>query len=259
MGNGKKDGDTISLTMADTFENDNALRNFWETNVQNERIADISDAELAEIKEASFTFEVRKINRVTKIDLGAELYEKVFGEEHGIEDAAGFRERVRKDMEVFFNREAGRYYRSKAIRSLVEGSALPLPDGFLRDYLVKTREQVTESNIEEIYPSYARSMRWRLLVEKMQGTDASVKVDQDDLRQRAREMVLSQFGSLVAPDDTDRLDSFANYYLKDEKMVERMFDELLEDRVFAHINGQNPPVEDSITATAFMELLKSEN
>jgi trigger factor len=259
MGNGKKDGDKLTLTMDQVFENDNAIRRFWETNVQNEQIAEISDEELAEIKAASFTFEVRKINRVTKIDLGEDLYAKVFGEEHGIADADAFRERVRQDMEVFFNREAGRYFRSKAIRSLVEGSDLPLPDDFLRDYLVKTREQVTADNIDEIYPSYSRSMRWRLLIEKMQSADDSVKVNQDDLRARAREMVLSQFGSLVSPDDTDRLDSFANYYLKDEKMAERMFDELLEDRVFAHITARNPPVEDSITATAFMDLLKSEN
>jgi trigger factor len=259
MGTGKKDGDTLSLTMADVFDNDNALRRFWETNVQNEQIAEVSDDELAEIKAATFEFQVRKINRVTKIDLGADLYSKVFGEEHGIEDADAFRERVRKDMEVFFNREAGRFFRSKAIRALVEGSELPLPDDFLREYLVRTREQVTPENLDEIYPSYSRSMRWRLLIEKMQSVDPSVNVTQDDLRDRAREMVLSQFGSLVSADDTDRLDSFANYYLKDEKMVERMFDELLEDRVFAHITSQNPPAEDSITASAFMEVLKSEN
>ena len=259
MGKSHKAGSTFKATMADIFENDNAVRRFWNTNVQGETIANISDEELEHLKGQEFTFEVRKINRTTKAELGVDLYEKVYGEEHGITDDGEFRERLRKDMETFFNREAGRYYRSKAIRALVEGSDIPLPDEFLRGYLVRTREQVTDENIEEIYPSYSRSLRWRLLIEKMQGADEAVKVNQDDIRERARQMVLAQFGSMVGSDDTERLDSFANYYLKDEKMVERLFDEVLEDKVFNHIAAQNPAVEEGITAAAFMEKLKAED
>ena len=259
MGKEHKSGDTLSLKMDEVFENDNAIRKFWETNVQGEEVREISTDELDELKSIDFNFEVRKINRVAKCEIDAALYEKAFGEDHGITDEADFRKRVAEDMEKFFNREAMRYYRTQTIKSLVEGSDISFPDEFLRNYLVRSREQVTEANINEIYPSYARSLRWKLLVEKMQSLDPSVVVNQDDIRERARQMVLSQFGSMMGDIDPERLDSFADYYLKDEKAVERMFDELLEDRVFMHLAKSNPPALEAITATDFMERLKAEN
>jgi hypothetical protein len=71
-------------------------------------------------------------------------------------------------------------------------------------------------------------------------------------------MVRSQFGSMIGEDES-RLESFVQYYIQDEKMVQRLFDEELEDRVFFHINALNPPKEEEATGTQFIDILKKEN
>jgi trigger factor len=254
-----KAGDILEIKAADVFENDHAIRRFWETGVSGDATRELNSDQFEALKNATYQFEVRKINRMGKIEVGPKLYEKAFGEDHGITDESEFRKRVADDMAGFFGREAVRFYRSKVIRALVEGNELPLPDDFLKAFLLRTRENMTDADLEEVYPSYSRSLRWRLIVEKMQQDDSNVNVSAEDLKSHARQMVLTQYGNLVDPNDTERLDSFAEYFLKDEKYVEQLFNDLLENRVFEHLGQKNPPVEESITASDFIEKLKAEN
>jgi trigger factor len=256
MGKTHKPEDTFPVTMKQIYPRAADLRQFWETNVQNEKVRDVSDDELEEIMGKSFVFEVKKINRMEPIEIGQEFFDKIFGEGN-ITTEEEFRERVSNDMDGFFNNEAQKYYRSKTIKALIEGIDIPLPEDFLKRFLVRTREAISEDNVAEVMESYLRSLRWRLIVEKMQKSDDSMTVEEDDLREKAEEKVLAQFGGMVG-EDKARLDQFVNYYLQQENMVQEIFDEVLEDRVFAHLAQENPPAEESITATAFMEMLKAE-
>lgn len=258
MADGKKPEDTFEVTMAQALRNDNEIRRFWETNVKNEKIRDVSDEQLEEVKSKKFQFEVRKINRIEKMEIGQELFDKAFGE-GTVTTEDEFRDKLKSDMVTFFERESKRFYRSKTIKALIEGMELPLPDDFLKRWLVATREQVTEENIEELYGSYVRSLKWKLIVEKMQEDNASIKVEEADLRAKAEESVKAQFGQMLADGNEDRLSTFVDYYLQDEKMSGRMFDELVEEKVFTHLEEQNPPATEDITATEFLEVLKAEN
>ncbi|HHG83689.1 MAG TPA: hypothetical protein ENJ82_02975, partial [Bacteroidetes bacterium] len=257
MGKGLKAEDTFEVTMAELFDNDNALRKFWETNVQGEDIREVNDALLEALREKTYRFEVRKINRMELMEVGQELFDKAFGEGTITEESA-FRERLIGDMEGFFQNEAKKYYRSKTIKALIEGAEMPLPEAFLEKYLVRTREEITEANVGEVMEGYLRSLRWHHMVEKMQKESDLVKVEQEDIMDRAKDMVRQQFGAMVGEDE-EKLNQFASYYLKDEKMVQQMFDELLEDGVFAYLAQENPVVEEELTATEFIARLKEEN
>lgn len=258
MGKGKKAEDTFDVTLDQVMKDDAEIRNFWQTNVQGEQIREVSDEDLEALKGMTFRFEVRKINRVEPMEVGQELFDKAFGE-GTIEDESAFRDRVSEDMGKFFNNESIKWYRTQVIKKLIEATEIPLPEEFLRKWLVRTREQVTEDNIGELFEPYTRSLRWRLIIEKMQEQDESLTVQPDEINARARGMVLQQFGQMIPEGDEERLDAFTQYYLQDEKMVDRIFDELLEDKVFSHLNAQEAPKEEEISATEFMEVLKAEN
>lgn len=255
MADGKKPEEAFPVKMEDAFENDHAIRNFWEVNVQKEKVRDVSDELLEELKGKSYHFEVRKINRIEPMEVGQELYDKAFGEGN-VSNEEEMRERLETDLKNFFQQEARKYYRAKTIRALIEGTEMTLPAEFLKRWLVMTREQVTDENIEELYPGYERSLKWRLLVEKMSNGDEAMKIEEEDLKNKAREAVKAQFGQMIPDGDEERLDQFVQYYLQDEKMVGRLYDDLLEDKVFTHLEAQNPAVAEDLTATEFMEKLK---
>lgn len=258
MGNGKKADDRFAITMADLFSDDEEIRDLWEKNVSGEQIREVDDAELIDIKGKKFVFEVRKINRSEKLEVDQNLFDKVFGE-GVVTSTADFRDRLADDIEKHLNGQAIKLYRSMTIRSLVQGTNIALPDDFMKRWLVATRESINDINVDLVYETFVRSYKWKMIVERMQSENEQVKVTQNDLANRARVMVKNQFGSMLGDGDDNRLDSFVEYYLKDEKMAQRLFDDELEDRVFAHINAINAAVEEETTGSDFIEKLKEEN
>jgi trigger factor len=258
MGNAKKADDRIALTMADISTSDVDIIDLWEKNVSGEQVREVSDVELAEIKGKNFVFEVRKINRSEKVEVDQALFDKVFGE-GTVTSLADFRDRLAQDIEKHLNGQALKLYRSSTIRSLVEGTNIDLPHDFMKRWLVATRDQITDSNVESYFNTFLRSYKWKMIVEKMQAENEAVKVNQEHIIDRARDMVRNQFGAMLGEGDDSRLESFVQYYIQDEKMVQRLFDDELEDRVFAHINAINAAVEEETTGTDFIEKLKKEN
>ncbi len=258
MGNGKKADDRLSLKMSDISDDDAEIRDIWEKNVSGEQIKEISDSELEDIKAKAFVFEVRKINRIEKLPLDQALFDKVLGE-GAVSSLSDFRDRIAEDIEKHLNSQALKLYRSMTIRSLVEGTQVDLPMEFMKRWLIATREQITDANIENVFEPFLRSYKWKAIVEKMQEENEQVKVNQENLIDRAKLMVKNQFGAMLGEGDDSRLDSFVQYYLQDEKMMQRLFDDELEDRVFAHINAMNAAVEEETTGSDFIQKLKEEN
>ena len=253
----KPEEDHLELRMEEIVENDHEMRRVWENNVQNEKIRDVSDEDLEAIKGMTFRFEVRKINRIEPMEVGQELFDKAFGEGN-ISSEEEMRTKLGEDMTTFFEREAQRFYRSKTIKALLEGVEIDLPDEFLQRWLVRTREQVTEENIGDLYESYSRSLKWRLIVEKMQRDNPALIVEEEDLREQARIAVMQQFGSMLGDAEPEKMDNFVDYFLKDEKMSGRLFDEVLERKIFTVLEEKNPPASEDITASEFLEVLKAE-
>jgi trigger factor len=262
MGNFKKADDRIQLVMADISTSDSDILEIWEKNVQGEQVRDLSEAELEEIKGKHFVFEVRKINRTVKAEVDQALFDKIFGE-GTVTTLADFRDRLAQDIEKHLNGQAVKLYRSSTIRALVENTNIELPHDFMKRWLIATREQLNDSNIDSFFGPFLRSYKWKLIVEKMQAENENVKVAQENIIDRARAMVQNQFGAMLGAaggaEPNPQLESFVQYYLQDEKMVQRLFDDELEDRVFGHINTINAAVEEETTGTDFIEKLKQEN
>jgi trigger factor len=218
----------------------------------------VSDEELAEIKTKHFSFEVRKINRVAKMAVDQALFDAAYGPGQ-VTSESDFRDKVGSDIEGHLHNQAQKLYRARAIRSIIDATDIELPHDFMRKWLLATREQVNEENVDKLYDTFLRSYKWRLIVEQMQQENEQVKVTQENVLERAKAMVKSQFGAMMGELGEDKLDSFAQYYLKDEKMVQRLFDEELEDRVFFHIQAMKTPAEEEVTGTEFIDILKKEN
>lgn len=254
----KPEESSLVVKMEEFTENDNEIRRTWETNVQNEQVRTLTSEEFETVKAATFRFEVRKINRVEPMEIGQELFDKAFGE-GTVSSQEEMEAKLSGDMEGFFKREANKFYRVKAIKGLIEGTTIDLPEEFLKRWLVRSRDQITEENIGELFESYARSLRWKLIVDKMQDENPDLVINEDDIRAEAEAQVRQQFGSMLQDEDPERLDAFINYYMQDEKQQSKLFDQALENKVFTYLEMKNPPVTEDITATEFIEKLKSEN
>ncbi|MFM2376790.1 MAG: hypothetical protein RLZZ165_1887, partial [Bacteroidota bacterium] len=257
MGDGKKAEDRIPLTMADLFTEDSQIANLWETNVSGEQVRDLSEEELAAIKAKSFVFIVMKINRIEKPALDQEFFDTVYGPDQ-VGSLSDFRDRVAHDIENQLRMEAIKLHRAKVTDEMIRGTEIELSHDFLRRYLLATREQLNEQNIDQNFDLILRAFKWSLILEKMQAENEAVPVKREHLENRARAIMRAQFGGIIG-DDESKLDSFVKYFLEDEKRAERLFDEELEDHVFQHIYTLYPVREEEVTGSEFIEIVKKLN
>ena len=89
--------------------------------------------------ESSFLFRVAEVKRMVPMEVGQELFDRVFGQ-GAVEDETAFRAKVKEGMEASFERDSDRLYLRDVLRKLEEKDQVELPDGFLKRWIQETSE-----------------------------------------------------------------------------------------------------------------------
>lgn len=178
-------------------------------------LATISGGERFEEKTEGL-FKIVAVERVTPAELNDELFKKAFpGEE--IADEEQFRTRVKEIIGTNYDRESEFFFNQKTREKLIENAGIALPDQFLRDFLLRTSEQIDAENIETQYNYYADELRWSLIKgEIMEGS--AIEVNQEEVLEEAKNMIKLQFAQSGMPIEQleSSLDGFAMNYLQGE-------------------------------------------
>lgn len=249
----KKEGDVLTFKMTDLFEDEDETRRFWRRNVSGEYVRDVTDEELARIMAADFSFEVRKINHIEKVDINKELFDKVFvaGD---VETEEEFREKIEADLEKFFEGEAKKYFEGKMVEGMIEENEIPLPEAFLKKFILKTRKEVSENNVDEVYEEYQRNLRWELIIKKMMNDKPDLELKHEEIEAHARQVVEDQYKPLLPNATDEQIEHFALQMMSDEKSFSRLANEVLGNKIFGYIREQVNPESEDITASEFLKL-----
>jgi len=91
---------------------------------------------------------------------------------------------------------------------------MDLPDAFLKRWLVASNEgKVDETSVEEQYEDYANEMKWNLILNKI-AEDHNIEVENEEVVEKAKEMITAQLAGSGLGQMTDQLDAFADNYLR---------------------------------------------
>ncbi len=187
-----------------------------------------------------FTFTVKNINRTEPAELNQELFDKVFGKD-SIKSEDEFIERVTKTVEDNYSRETDLLLNRDIRDALISKTKIEIPENFLKKWLLVSNEgKVTEEDIEKEFDEYVRSLKWDLLRNKI-SNDNEVKVENEEVKDRAKLMILSQLGGPGAADQLkDHMDSFADNYLQAEngQNYMKVYNELREDKILELIKSK---------------------
>ncbi len=184
---------------------------------------DISDTYLSQIvggedlgdaKEGILT--IKETKSVTPAELNAELFKKAIPNEE-IETEEQFRDRVKEIISENYDRESEFFFNQKTREKLIEKAKINLPDQFLKDWLVRTNEGLTNESIENEYGMYADELKWSLIKTKVI-KDQEMKIEHEDIMEEAKNMIRLQFaGSGLGGEQFESsLDGFATNYLQGE-------------------------------------------
>ena len=145
--------------------------------------------------------------------------------------------------------------RFNSLNDFQKKAKIELPDEFLKKWLLKTNENLTEELLDLEYGTYAKELRWSLIRNKIL-KDQQIKVEHEDVTNEAKELIKQQFAGSGLPEMNDQLDTFANNYLQAEngENYMKVFNKVQGNKVIDYIKGEATIKEKQVSLDEFRKL-----
>ncbi len=186
---------------------------------------------------SNYRFTVQSINKIEKAELNTELFDKLYGE-GVVTTLEQFQEKVKEEVGSMFSVDADRVLRTEIEKFMLESVNPKLPDSFLKRWLQMANEKpVTAEQIEEEYDNYAKSIKMRLIENRIL-IDNDLKITEEEIREFARQLVRNQFAQYGQTDiPEEQLTELANRYLNSEERIRQVQESLAGRKVFEYLKS----------------------
>ncbi|MEO1049593.1 MAG: trigger factor [Bacteroidota bacterium] len=244
---GAKAGDVVKFEISKALKDEQLITH----------IADV-DAEAAKDLKGEYQITVDKINRTVPAEINEELFEKVFGKD-SVKTEDEFMAKVKETIEENYQRESDYFLDINIRDQFIENTKLEIPETFLKKWIQVSNEgKVSEEQIEKEFEAYTKELKWTFITNKI-SEDNEIKVEHPDVVDKAKEMILQQFGGpAMAAQLGDQLDGFANNYLQGENgdNYMRVFNQVRGEKVSQFIKEQITLNEKSVSMEEFEKIVQ---
>ena len=173
-----------------------------------------------------------------------------------IETEEDFREQVKKDAESSFVAETDKLFFNKVTDMLVKNTAIPLPDDFLKRWLVENNEgKYTPEEIEKNYSSFAESMKWQLIENKLI-RENQIEVTEQDIRQYIKTFFLRQVvPGIPDPEMESRYEGIVDRFMENKEQVQRINDQLYNARLLELFKQTLTVIDKEVSFDEYLRLV----
>ncbi|UII21072.1 trigger factor [Fulvivirga ligni] len=222
---GLKQDDTVEFAIEKVIEDAHAVMHLL--NVEHDAAHDLK---------GKFKLTVKNINRMEAAELNQELFDKVFGKD-AVKSEEEFVNKVKETVEGNYKRETELFLDQTIKEHFVSKTKIDIPEEFLKEWLLKTNDKITQEDLDREFGQYVESLKWDLIKNKI-AEDKEIKVENAEVVDKAKSMILQQLGGAGAAEQLkDHMDAFADNYLKAEngQNYMKVFTEVRDDKILAYV------------------------
>lgn len=206
----------------------------------------------------NYILKISTISRTEPAELTPELFDRVFGKDVAKTEAE-FLNKVRETVGENYQRETDHFLDHHIEDAFLENTKINLPDSFLKTWLKTTSQgQVTDTVLDTEFDHYVRGLKWDLIKNKI-ADDNEIKVEADEVRNKAKEMIVAQFGGQAFADQLkDKLDGIADNYLSNEngQNFMRLYNQLRSEKIMKQIKEKITIDEKSVSVEEFKKIVE---
>ena len=171
-----------------------------------------------------------------------------------------FREQVRKDASAGFTGETDKLLYNQVSDALLQSVRITLPDAFLKRWLTEHKENnLTPGEVEQQYGSFADSMKWQLIENKMI-REYSIRVEDADIRNYIKNYFLHQIPMNMSDPETEkRFDSLVDTVMKNKEQVQKINEELYTNKLLEVFKSNIPLEQKEISYKEFIDLASAKH
>jgi trigger factor len=190
------------------------------------------DKEIAETFSANLQVTVKNSARMEDADLNQELFDKLYGAGN-VNSETEFREKIKGELAAMFSQDTDRKFVETVEKTLVEKLDIKLPDEFLKRWLMAVNEKpLTKEQLESEYPSYARSMQWKLIENKII-KDNGITVSMEEAKEEAGKFIRSQYARYGQTPDEAEVTKIAESILAKQDEAQKIYEGLYSQKVLS--------------------------
>ena len=242
---GSKLGDVITW---------NPRKAYPESDVEVSSLLKIEKDQVAE-HTGDFTYQITEISRYVKAEVNQQLFDQTFGE-GAVKDEKEFRQKIADQISQQFKADAD-YKFLLDVRAHMEKKVgkLDFPEAILKRVMLQNNKDKGADFVERNFEASIKELGWHLIKEQLVAAQG-IKVEDDDLKQVAKEAARAQFaqyGMSNVPDEY--LDNYAQEMLKKRENVDGLVDRAVDVKLTAALKNVVKLNEKGISLEEFQKLL----
>lgn len=225
------------------------------------------DAELASLlkvgkdklaeHEGDFSYQITNIQRFENHPVDQELFDQTFGKgqvkdekEFRAKIAEGLKKQLEMDSDYKFLQDVRKYAEEKV-------GQLTYPDALLKRVMKENNKEKDQEFIDKNYEASIRELTWSLIRNKL-SEKAQIKVNDDDVRNAARETArvqFAQYGMNNVPDEY--VNNYADQLLKKQESVQQFVDRAVDLKLIEAIKEVVKLNKKSISLDDFNKMMSA--
>ncbi|NLV19042.1 MAG: trigger factor [Bacteroidetes bacterium] len=240
----KNTGDTVDFNIRKALPDDNEIAGLLR--IDKEKIENISE---------TYRMTIKEISRFYPAEIGQDLFDKIYGE-NTVKTEEEFNKKIEEEIAASLKGESN-YKLMQDIRNMViEKTDIPLPEDFLKKWLLKVNENTTSEQIEKEFDSFKKDLKWQLIKNKV-AKNNEIKITEEELTKEAENITryqFQQYGIYYATDE--QISNYARETLKRENDAKRIADNILDTKVIDALKEIINIQPKSVTAEEFNKLFE---
>ena len=202
-----------------------------------------------------FRAKIAKVQRLEPAEMNQEFFDKYFGpDKASTEDEA--REKIKEEIGKYYEGQAKSFMYRDMLEGLVEENQFPLPEAFLKRWLKATNEKVTEEDIDKQFSDFLKNLKWTLIRGEL-AKQYKVEVGPEEIKASFENQVKQYFGPYGM--DNAYVQQTIEKLMSDRNQVNKVYEELLSNKVFQKVEEEVQTVEEKISLDDFKQKVKEIN
>jgi trigger factor len=245
---GVKPDDTIEFDIRKTFGEDRV-------------IGLLSGKSTDEAKDISgqFTFKVSKIDRRVPAEMNQQFFDRLFGQDK-VKTEDELKEKIAENLKQGYDQESEQLLTHHIRNKLVDEITMELPKDFLKRWLKANDTKIDDERLDQQFDAYTQELKWSILLNRI-AEDLQIKVEQEDILDRARAVVANYLASSGMPSNfiEENMDKFVDNYLKggDGKNLMELHEQVKGEKIINAIKEQLKIDRKSVTLDEFREIVSN--
>jgi len=216
---GKKLDDVVTVELNEMFASEESLKKFLKK-------ADDFDKETL----GSVDLTIVSIGRVDLAEMNEEFFKKAFpdGNVNTVEE---FEKIAAHQIEMQWKQESDRKFMNDAITLLIRNVHIELPEDFIKRFILRNNEEITEEKLLQDWNQYIESFKWQLIESKL-GKAEKIEVTIDEIKDHIRNYYFQNYFAQFNMKDVEaQLDKMVDEAVKDKKQVKQLYDQLYDHKI----------------------------